>query len=649
MINDCSTAIVTKVKKFSQLFEDANFNELLEISIRNQKQLHQENLSPDNIENIETGVSGFLFFLLEFYKCNPSIAYKTQIKNVTNDLIEYCKNNPTSNYSLYTGRGGFVYFLLQLYNFSNEEYLLDEAQALMKPAAGEYLDSRYSSDYLYNGRAGTLLVLLQLYQLKNESDTLGLITKFTNKILHNAKLSDEGISWKATEEINLKNSCGFALGAGGILFVLKQFNLLFPNAAVEYCINCADKYVMSCWSEGLQKWLNYEKDIFNGEMLSLYKDQYQGGDERLFEPSIGLAWSDGKLGIQLVTGSNSFKWSELEKVIGQNSLNIYDGLAGIGLCLLTMKGDHEEALAHISNLLLKNQAADTMEGGLLLGDLGVYYFLLKYIFREKNNNTVIIPDIQGVIKPNEIKIDVRLSEVKKILLKTYYSRTIEFLEKMAPTKLDVFLSTDNDNKNEINRFQAFLADILLTRHTMPAHPLLADVFALENKRLDFFKGDNRTNLQVYLELLFINENALTVLNKPDEWIFNQQIGISKKIIVANSKWDWVSTDDADFTENFYHSPGHYEYLFFCTAENRMSESSLKIDGLVVHCFDEPKTVNQALTQIKHFCKSQSRQNLEEFSVSTGSRNVDDFISRLDFLVTHKVKQLIYDGILILVA
>jgi hypothetical protein len=157
--------------------------------------------------------------------------------------------------------------------------------------------------------------------------------------------------------------------------------------------------------------------------------------------------------------------------------------------------------------------------------------------------------------------------------------------------------------------------------------------------------DKRTNLEIYLTTFFHNMEVIKLLNKPDEWIFKQQIRVSDTIKILKSKWDWSIRDNFDSVENFYQMPYYYEYLILSSYENKAAEYPLKIDGLVLHRFDQVNTINQALIEIKKFCQSQPPSAIEEFTKNTGSKNVQDFIARLDFLITHKVKQLIYDGIL----
>ena len=294
--------------------------------------------------------------------------------------------------------------------------------------------------------------------------------------------------------------------------------------------------------------------------------------------------------------------------------NIYDGISGIGLCLLINPNKNADVLLTISEFLLNQNDSDSLEGGLLFGDLGRYYFLLKFI-SDKNEVNIINPSTLFFEK-RDVKLLININDVKKSLLKKYFNRTIAFLENIAPATLNSYLSSPKISKknSEITYFQNFIENELVIKKDTSAYGLLNDVYCLEKERKEFSESDNRTNLQIYLATLFHNEEVLKLLNNSDEWIFNQQIRISDSIKIVNSKWDWVSRENFNFVENFYNLPNHYEYIFLNSVENRVIEYSLKVDGLVVHRFDSGNTIKQAILDLKYYCQSQPPVAIEAIQV-----------------------------------
>lgn len=637
--------IILRVEAFSNLILNSSFEQLIEISEKNNKTIEQYLVS-NNVENIETGVSGFLLFLLEFYKSSKKDIYLKKIEMFSKSLISYCKKNDTNNYSLYSGRSGFVYFLIQLYYINKDEVILQECENLIIPAEIEYLESNYTSDYLYNGRSGTLLVLNELFLLTQSEKILGLINKFTNAIITNAILTEKGISWKADEEINIRNSCGFAMGASGIQYVLKNIGLYFPNESFNYVIEGINKYKQSCWDEEKQDWLNYEKDIINSRVLNEFKKQYKTNETLLYKPSNELSWSKGSLGILLADSYAEKIFFELDKDKAKEiPRNIYDGLAGIGLSLLensTLK-NRAQQVKLIRDIIGNEEMPIELQGGLFFGELGVCYFLLRTLTTNKYSNSIINPgEISNPIPTKDV-LNINLKLVKKSLLSKIYGKTIFLIEKIFDEQLNEFLDISEHNVSEIVKFEEFVKNQFIKVDTT-INNVIADVFIFEKRRKEFCLQELRINLQVYLDKLDYNEKIIKILNNSDEWILNQKLKISNSIKLVNTEWDWEPKEDFNFIQNFYKERGSYEFLFL-QHESSVVEYPLRIDGLVLHRFDYPKKIIDALMEIKTYCQSSPEEMIKEFAESSGSNDIQDFIKRLDFLVLHKVKQFMYDGIL----
>lgn len=634
--------VLSELEKYSNSIERLSFDELKKMCFENHIFLSNVNLQSGNIENIESGLSGYLLFMLELYKVNNSITTKNILISISNDLVSYCLENKTHNFSLYTGRGGLIFFLLELYEQEKDNSILEKCLVLIDGAEEDFLESKYTSDYLYNGRSGFVLVLLKLYDLTKSPMILELLTKFVVKILNNAFLSLNGISWKTRDEININNSCGFTLGASGIIYVLNRVNESFSNESISFVINESNNFVQSCWSDTLNNWKNYEKDILDENYFALFLKQYNSKDSDLYEPNVSINWSVGSSGIHLIKKNiyNGIKISDLENL----SPNIYEGISGIGLCMLNNKSDNSELLSYIFKLLLDNNHFTSLRGGLMYGDLGVNYFLLKSISINDDGNSICNPYKESIKYENE-KLKINIVDIKEKLISKHYKRTIQFLNNVAPSVLKNYYKDRSECKNEILKFQTFVLRELDSIKETFSHHLLLDVFYLEDNKFNFSQTENRSNLQIYLDNYTYKNYIIELLNKSDEWINSSQIRISNKVKIVNTKWDWVIRENFNFIENFYKLPGLNEYLFLSTHEEGVAEYSLKIDGLVLHRFDEPKSINQALAEIKYFCQSQPEEIIKEFTINTGSLDVQDFIKRLDFLVTHKIKQFLYDGIL----
>jgi len=631
-----------EIEKYIELVVNSDFDSLIKIARKNQLLIPDKYLISDNIENLETGISGYLLVLLEYCRNNQDERYFGKLLSLTNELVAYCKQHTTENFSLFTGRGGLVYLLLKLYELTGYQYLLQESLELITLAGQDYLMSDYTPDYLYNGRAGTLLLLIDLYQLSQSEVILDLVNRFTLKINQNAFADENGISWKSKEEINLQNSCGFATGTAGIVYVFKKLNNCFPTPAIQYCINNAEKYIQSSWNGHAQNWFLYERDIVNVKTLMIYCDQLHQNSAPMFLPEASLSWGNGKAGIQLAVKEPSIQW---DTSFEDMSLNIYDGIAGIGLCLLKDRKRNSTTLSKIVNRIKSNLANDSLDGGLLFGAGGKYIFLLSYFSNYDACGNIAFPGIkqQAVFE----KLGIELQDVRKFFLSRFYSRTIAVLANITEGIINPFLSRCEISNvaTDILDFEQLIEDHLKENINMPAVQLLQDVYALETKKLKYSRSKTKTNLQLYLESFLHRRQISSVLNNSEDWILNQPIRISERVQIAGTRWNWSGDVDFSNWERLYDKRGSYEYIFLSSCEEEVAEYSLQTDGLVLHRFDQQKSINQAIMEIKFFCKSQPKQVIEAFIVNTGSKDVDDFISRIDFLVNHKVRQLLFDGIL----
>ena len=300
----------------------------------------------------------------------------------------------------------------------------------------------------------------------------------------------------------------------------------------------------------------------------------------------------------------------------------------------------------IVDQILARKTTIPLTGGFLFGEMGVNYFLLKCHTMEEFSQSIINPMSNKVIDKVNYSLEIDIKSVKKQLLSKTYCRTIEVLDKIFQENLANHLSDENCKMNlsEIERFENFVNQNFVLTNT-PIHNVIQDIFNLEKERKNFLYKEPRCSLNLYIEKLIYNDKIIKLLNHEDEFIINQKVKIVENLKSVVTKWDWDSDPRFNLIQNFYNEPSHYEFLLLPSYEYGLNEYALKIDGLILHRFDSPKKISEALNEIKFFCKSQPENVVKAFLTDTGSTNVEDFIERLDFLVLHKVKQLIYDGIL----
>jgi hypothetical protein len=637
MIDDL---VLSEISYVSGLICDLGFDGLSTVARKNSEG-NPRFLPMTNIENIESGISGYLLFNLALIDYCQDDSLTARTERIIQEVVDHCRSNETTNYSLYTGRGGFVYLLMQFYRISGDDRLLDYCIELIKPADGEFLNSGHVSDYLFDGRAGTLLVLIELFQLTGSQEVLTLIEKFSFKVMSNGILSWAGMSWRANGEMSLGDSCGFALGVGGILYVLRKTALVFRSPSLDFCISHAANYLEEYWSGEEQNWPVFEKKI--GEVASLlsYKSLYMSSKLELLTPAYSMSWGYGKVGIlNCYEGDRGrIRIGSIEKI----GNNIYEGLAGIGLLLLD-RDRSDSMLLTIVNQLQRAKSLNPLEGGLMFGNLGVHYFLLCYYSENIRNSLLTSPGVLTPIAARKVKLKVDLVEIKSSIVGKDYKVTILVLQALFSNLWESFCSSDRFVT--VADFVEFVEGLVNSGRDASKIDRLDDVFSFENQKCNFINRQPTSSLEMFLEQNIANDELFKSFSRSDEWILDHAIQLSDQILTVSCKWDWPNIDQHSIDKFLEKEAGQIEYVFAksCSADG-IKAFSLVQDGLVFHRFHQPKSIISVLAEIKLFCESHPPEMLAEISKNTSSSGVQDFIERIDFLITFKVKQLLFYRVL----
>ena len=637
MIDDL---VLSEIGYVSGLICDLGFDGLASIARKNSD--CNPRLSPiTNIENIESGISGYLLFNLALIDYCQDDSLTARTEGIIQEVVDHCRSNETTNYSLYTGRGGFVYLLMQFYRINGDERLLDYCIELIKPAEGEFLNSERVSDYLFDGRAGTLLVLIELFQLTGSQEVLTLIERFSFRIMSNGILSRAGMSWRANGEVSLSDSCGFALGVGGVLYVLRKAALIFRSPSLDFCISHAANYLEEYWSDEEQNWPDFEKKIDDAASLLSYKSLYMSSRVELLTPAYSMSWGYGKVGIL-----NSYEGDrgriEIGSMAGINN-NIYEGLAGIGLSLLD-RDRSDPMLLTIVDQLQQTKSLNPMEGGLMFGNLGVLYFLLCYYSENIGNSLVTSPGVLTPIDGRKAKLKVDLVEVKSSIVGKHYKVTVWVLQALFSNLWESFCSSDRFTT--VADFIEFVEGLSNSKRDASKIDRMDDVFSFENQKRNFVELQPRSSFERFLEENIAHDELFESFSRSDELILNHAIHLSDQILTVSCKWDWPNMDQHSLNNILEKEAGHIEYVLARScSHNGVQAFSLVQDGQVFHRFHQPKSIMSVLAEIKLFCESQPPEILAEISKNTSSSSVQDFIERIDFLITFKVKQLLFYRVL----
>ncbi len=630
----------------------------------------------NNPENIDSGASGILLLYIELYRRTRKPAYLAFADEALVRMVDWCKTHPTVNYALYTGRAGVAYTLMQRHLVDEDNSFLQDAMELMKPANEYFLQSKYTTDYLYDGRAGTLLVLIHLYRLTGEAWLHGYIESFTKQLLLNARLSNQGVYWMAEEEINCRPSTGFALGSAGIQYVLQQADPSGTNPAVQYILQQAALFTNSCWQASLQCWGDGRRDITNKATLQQFREAWRNNEPGLFELTENSSWALGAAGLVLAAGVTGTRVPDtlIEKLtneVSQEQLapgGLCQGWPGTALCLLNAlyttgyRSEYEQLTGHISNRLT-NQQSILPDGGLMHGDAGRLYCLLQVLDPQPLTDNILLPLAPGYkgISGHSISLSLKLAEVKLEGIRRYFPRTINLLQLIAPRILKEFLeaSSGDPATNEWQRFGQFIQNQWLSKPATAFNERLADLFQLEQQKLNFYQSSHRSSFHLFLHRLAHSEKILHHLNEGVDWQHTQQVGISPNIQIVYTKWNWsldIESEAADrgnmlkkHVQNLATPPGEFENVFFPAGKFDNIESCFETAyRILLHCFDEPKTLAQAIDLIKYHIDRLSREErdilFEEIGVLEDAQG-NSFIGPGQSLVMNKLRSWIHRDIL----
>ena len=620
-------------------------------------------LNWDAPENIDSGVSGIILFLIELYQQSGDKFYLDIVDDAIDNLLTYCKKNPSNNFSLYTGRGGVVYVLIQRYSIDKKGELIKEALSLITEANKGYLNSIYTTDYLYDGRAGTVLLLLELYQLSKADFLLEYINEFIVKIISGANISSNGISWRNKEEINLTDSCGFAHGAAGIKFVVDQFCHDSSNQKLSLLINEINRFIFSAEIEKSGNFENGRKDIFSQKQLADYIQESLHDNPELLEPQTDSFWADGTIGIM-----NAIDGLEEDRAISINSYlqdlganqvfpnnSLYNGAAGLGMFLLSQEdgtAGRENIIEYIIKKLSPESVPIDIDGGLMHGNLGSIYFCLKASGIKRKTSHLLNPvliDYPAI----DLKTDISLCKIN--LLIKYYPRTTQRIKDLNYEVFNGFIEASCDNLSFIlEQFSDFVEHTSQNSLPLSIRPYLLDLFKLEKEKTNFFFAEKRSSFQLYIQEKSYHDRIMNHLNKPLPWLLNQVLEISGSVKVLHSKWDWCFHEDSsrpvvNLTDYLDTPPDDFKYLIQTYGKLELAEFFLSKDKeILLYCFSEAKSIEEAIREIRYFIQSLPVSRLKDLTYGLSkSKATNDFLNQLDSIILYKIREWIYRGILVM--
>ncbi len=480
------------------------------------------------LEDIFTGVSGVVLFLIELYKVSQKEKYLDAAVEGTRWLDYQYHREPSAFYSFLNGRMGVSYTFLKMVETTKENRYRQKALSIAADCLDFLNDSRLVSFWV-NGASGTILGLLHLHAASGEKWLLEKMEPFIRYLLENSHPGPKGVYWDRSYK-NISGLCGFANGASGIGFVLLELGRYFNNEAFYWLAEQAFLYESCFYDESIQNWRDLRKVFHKYEDYKTHEAAYLEGNLDFFTRGGNVnSWAHGAAGIGL-TRLRAFELlkkpkyekearNAIDRALRQGRDNdqispmftLAEGEPGNAELFLQCAAvfNDPDYLAIAESIALKTLAYwkehnyypsglrydnKTGNSSFFRGDPGIGYFYLRVLEPQKVPS-ILLPVVGACASggnPSTLTLPyifISLPGIKKMVLNRYFKRSIALGETLLPQQLDVFFRQDKGEKEEEpvlkHRFNTFLDQAILSLPVMERE-YMSDIAGLEMaiKRMD---------------------------------------------------------------------------------------------------------------------------------------------------------------------
>lgn len=306
-------------------------------------------------------------------------------------------------------------------------------------------------------------------------------------------------------------------------------------------------------------------------------------------------------------------------------------------------------------ILMDLSAKKDFDNGLSHGDIGSLYFLLSLIDPVEKQESLLCPfsSSHGMIQDLQ-KPGFSVATVRRHILNKHFYKTCQILDHVTPEINKEFFTAPIDyNYNEINIFVSFIESFLDEVIESPIGLPLIDIYNLEKNKYKFLLAKCRTRAQIYIEDYIRHGKMIELINAVNNKLLDIEIIRSDKVMVIATKWNWSGVDESFKKEELIHNlskiPASFETMLNITEHNELVETILKNEEpFCWHWFENKSTIRQVLEEVRHYHAQlndeEMKANIEHF----GSKSYADFQDTLQYLHLSKIKEWLYDGVLIIV-
>jgi len=591
------------------------------------------NLAFGKTGNLYSGSSGIALFFIELYKQTHKDQYKETAVRAISWADKYYQTNPTTDYSLYCGQMGVSYAFLKLFQTTTDPFYLEKALTIAKSCSA-LLKAPFLNDDIITGTSGTILGLLHLHAAApNERWLLEIIDQHVEGLINRVQHGPAGLFWGRSGDI-IKGLCGFAHGSSGIGYVFLELGDYFQDGSYYWLAEQAFMYETHYYKEEIKNWpdficisdanySNYKKELLSGNNANfLYKNNEMN------------AWCHGASGIGL-SRLRAFELLQkkiyihevknvIEKIVltdlrsnsSISSFTLCHGSCGNAELLIesytVLGNDKLLAMAYdIADKALRHKTENkiylsgypflkTEELSLFSGIAGIGYFYLRLI-DPQNVPSILSLKLKSTSRFRQTnlkkarKIKNSIAEIKQILVKKYFHRTLFIINKLLPWKVEKYFNSGlTINVNE--DFSFFIESAILTALSKTDSERVVDIYMLEKK-----KREKDLSIPSYallsLQSDIYKEKAAKLFDLQKSTLMKVDLILNPDIEILFARWNWDKSPEY-LLENLSQEPKEFPVLLKPTVGGVADELLLPLSYSVAIAFKSPKKVADIILEIE---------------------------------------------------
>lgn len=376
------------------------------------------------------GTSGIAVFLAELWNATgrkDDLLIRTALGGIRFALDE-AGELPAQSFGFHGGRVGIAWAAAQVGRIAGRPELMAEAQAVLEAAAGNENEDRGLD--VIGGGGGAIQALVGMAPLLPDPEVaMGMARRLGDHLIAAADHEPEGWCWGTMRGSAVRHLCGYAHGSAGIGHAFLELYLATGDSRYRYAMEQAFLYESGFFDSTHSNWPDLRHGelgeyLYSGRTEELRERVAAGEDVSQSEMRYMSAWCHGGPGIGL---SRLRAWQALgdpayladaRAAIKATQTSLEDPRMNYSLC--HGRGGNAETLMVAADVLNEPELLDvayrvamdgweaheskgtqwacgTMQGvpdpGLLLGESGIGYFLLRLARPETPSVLLVTPEV----------------------------------------------------------------------------------------------------------------------------------------------------------------------------------------------------------------------------------------------------------------